>query len=718
MSTGSDELLTLFGSEAGEALELLSNEALALDGVKDAGEHADRVGAMFRAAHSLKGSARLVGLQQLSEVAHALEDVLSELRAGTVAVSPELVTLVLRAVDLIRGLLPGALAGEDQRDATAAAVQELAGAAGALPRAGASPASEGPAPTPEPPAPEVESPTPAPAPPAPAGPEPAATTGSPAPLLDTIKVPVTRLEAIGRLVGEAQAAQLGLEKLVATPDEGDGATAAIIELGRVLEALDREAQRARMVAFGTVAGPLQRAAWDVAMSSGKNVEWNLAGAQTQLDRQVLEHLRGPLLHLVRNAVDHGLEPSEERLAAGKAAAGQVSVRAQTRGEQVVITVSDDGRGVDAVAVADAARALGVEEDPASAIFRQGVTTAEAVTEVSGRGVGLDVVQDAVERLRGHVAVRSQPGEGATFELTMPLSVASLRCLVARVGAQRYALPIHAAVRIVDDVADLVRLVEGERALELDGKLHPLHDLGELLGAGADPATGPVVILRVSGRTHAIRVDELRGQRDVVVKDLSRLLGASPAVAGASVEPEGTVMLVLEPAGIVELALGSPAFRPSHGGPASPPSVSDRGSADADPARAPAGQGPATSGPRVLVVDDALTVRELQRSILTRGGYVVETAVDGLDALAALGRSRPDLVISDVEMPRMGGFALTESIRAHPTLSSLPVILLTSLRDEQHRRRGLEAGADAYLAKDTFQEADLLEAVERVLGGEP
>jgi two-component system chemotaxis sensor kinase CheA len=703
VSAASDELLAVFADEASEGLELLCNEALALEGRDDAEDHGERVGAMFRAAHSLKGSARLVGLGELSQVAHALEEVLSELRAGALAAGPELVTLVLRAVDLMRALLPGALNGTDQRAATEAAVQEITAAAEVLHGLASTP----PAPTPTLADPASPSPTP---------PETAVPTPTPSDVPmptststhETIKVPVARLDAIGRLVGEALAAQLGLEKLVDRRDDADLASAAVIQLGRVLQALDREAQRARMVSFATVAGPLQRAVRDVATSGGKDVEWILDGGQTQLDRQVLERLRDPLMHLVRNAVDHGVETSSERVAAGKSATGHVSVRAETRGEQVVVTVSDDGRGVDDAAVADAAQRLGVAGDPSSAMFLQGVSTASAVTEVSGRGVGLDVVQDTVERLRGQIAVRSQPGEGATFELTMPLSVASLRCLITRIGANRYALPIHACARILDDVGDLIRAVEGERAIELDGTLHPLHDLGELLDSTAHPAAGPVIMLRVAGRQHAIRVDELQGQRDVVVKELSRLLGVSRAVAGASVEPEGTVMLVLDPAGLGELAGSGPtAARRMRGGAATPES-----------SRAPSGAGAVSARARVLVVDDALTVRELQRSILTRGGYEVETASDGLDAITRLGSSRPDVVISDVEMPRMDGFTLTESIRGHPTLSTLPVILVTSLGDEEHRRRGLEAGADAYLDKDTFDERVLLDAIQQVLGGQP
>jgi two-component system chemotaxis sensor kinase CheA len=707
VSAASDELLAVFADEASEGLELLCNEALALEGHADTDDHGERVGAMFRAAHSLKGSARLVGLGELSQVAHALEDVLSELRAGALAAGPELVTLVLRAVDLMRALLPGALNGTDQRAATEAAVQEIRAAAEVLHGLTSTPPTPPTPPTPTETAAPIPTMTPTPAEIAAPSPTPTA-SDVPTSAHETIKVPVARLDAIGRLVGEALAAQLGLEKLVDRRDDADVASAAVIQLGRVLQALDREAQRARMVSFGTVAGPLQRAVRDVAASGGKDVEWNLDGAQTQLDRQVLERLRDPLMHLVRNAVDHGLEPSSERVAAGKSPAGHVSVRAETRGEQVVVTVSDDGRGVDEAAVADAAQRLGVAGDPSSAMFLQGVSTASAVTEVSGRGVGLDVVQDTVERLRGQIAVRSQPGEGATFELTMPLSVASLRCLIAGIGPDRYAIPIHACARIVDDVGDLIRAVEGECAIELDGTLHPLHDLGELLASTADPAAGPAIMLRVAGRQHAIRVDELHGQRDVVVKELSRLLGASRAVAGASVEPEGTVMLVLDPAGLGELAgSGRIAARRMRGGAAA--AESSRTPTRADAVSAPA---------RVLVVDDALTVRELQRSILTRGGYEVETASDGLDAITRLGNSRPDVVISDVEMPRMDGFTLTESIREHPTLSSLPVILVTSLGDEEHRRRGLEAGADAYLDKDMFDERVLLDAVQQVLGGQP
>jgi len=368
----------------------------------------------------------------------------------------------------------------------------------------------------------------------------------------------------------------------------------------------------------------------------------------------------------------------------------------------VIAVSDDGRGIDVERVQESAgRRLG-DAEALRAIFEPGLTTAEQVSGVSGRGVGLDAVRSAVDGLRGRVEVRTKAGRGTEFRISVPMTLAVLRCLIVRSGARAYALPMHSTATALPAPANGVVSVEGRPALLQDGDAIGFAPLRDVLGTASEASDGrraapaAVVLTTASGR-HAFGVDELLGQRDVVVQDLGRLLPRLPLLAGASVEPDGGIMLVLDPDGLIAAARsGTPRAAPE-GDP--PPALLKR-------AR-PVG--------RLLVVDDARMVRELQRSILERAGYEVATAADGEAALRSLAERPADLVVCDVEMPGMDGFTLTSEIRSTPELAATPVLILTSRGDDDDRRRGMEAGADGYLVKSAFDEHALLTAVRRLLG---
>jgi two-component system chemotaxis sensor kinase CheA len=660
-----EEFRRLFEQEAGMRLSTLAERAMELES-----RRGDRelVAEMFRDAHTLKGGASVVGFDELAGVVHELEQLLEELRSGAREPDGALVDGVLAAVDALREMVARAMAGTD-----ATVPAKAVRAALVLARGGEAAAAEAPAPAP------VEPPPPR----APLPPPPAAT-----PAGEAIPVPVASLDDLVRLVGESAAALLRIGRLL-EDQLGDepGNVDEYRELSHVLTELRERTMRARMVSVATIAGPLRRGVRDISRSSGKRVRWELLGEQTVLDRHVLEQLREPLVALVRNAVDHGIEGPDERAAQGKPREGVVRVHATQAGGDVLIAVSDDGRGIDVARVR--ARA-GQDADPFRAIFDPGVTTAATVTGVSGRGVGLDSVRTAVEQLRGRIEVRSQPGRGTEFLISVPMTLAVLRCLLVRAGDHRYALPMHSTATAREAGADAQVSVDGRPALLLDGEPVPLVALTAALGFGdGAPFRGPAVILSTASGRHAFGVDELLGQRDVVVKDVGRVLGRLPLVAGASVEPDGSVMLVLDPEGLNAGAGGAPA-----------------------PAPVARANGGAERAARILVVDDALTIRELQRSILERAGYEVTTAADGEDALRRLTEHPPDLVLTDIEMPRMDGFALTEAIRARD--DATPVLILTSRAGEADRRRGLEAGADGYLVKSAFDAGALLEAVEDLL----
>jgi two-component system chemotaxis sensor kinase CheA len=468
-----------------------------------------------------------------------------------------------------------------------------------------------------------------------------------------------------------------------------------------------------MVPFGTIAEPLRRAARDLARSLGKAIELELRGQETELDRGVLEQVADPLLHLVRNAIDHGVELPEARLAAGKPRYGTVRVHATQLGSEVVITVADDGQGIDLARVrqraGEAGDAMeGVGDDEAIyAIFRSGLSTAARVSEVSGRGVGLDVVRASLASVRGRVEVHSDPGAGSEFRLSVPITLAVLPCLLVEAAGRRFAVPMHSVVT-AEAAGWSEDHVEGQVVIRVRDTILPVSDLAATLGIttgdGGTPASdSPAVVVASMTRRHAFRVDALLGQRNLVVKDLGRLLPRLPLLAGASLEPDGSILLVLDVSGLVDRARWA---RWSGAG-------ERRGAASGGntPPRPPE---PA-AGASVLVVDDTTVVRELERSILEEAGYRVRTAADGRLALAALADTPADLVLTDVEMPNCDGLELTRAIRADPGLTALPVVVVTSRASDADRRLAMEAGADAYLAKGELDRRALLEVVGRLLG---
>jgi two-component system chemotaxis sensor kinase CheA len=754
----------LFATEAEGRLDTLVDELLELE---KGGATPEVVASLFREAHTIKGGAAVVGMPHVARVAHALEDLLEEVRRERRGVDTALIDAVLAGVDAIRTLIPLAVAGQeheqvafdaeqalrlavggppvvDDRAAAGATMPAPATAATAAPDAAVpTPAAAAPSPAASPrsapgggrapdrtastPAASPESAPPLPsdseaAPPtAPAG-EHAAGEGSAeahravgsaaghteparATATEMLQIPVHRIDDLVRLIGEASAATLRLGSALLERLERDpSGLTEYRDLVRSLNQLQELALHARMIPVMSLAPRLRRAVRDLARDTGKEVRFETRGEDAEIDRDVLERLADPLLHLVRNAVDHGVESPDERRLHGKPVEGTIRLHAMQLGSEVVIAVSDDGSGIDVARVREAAGRTdrsAIEMDDEAAlylIFRSGLTTATKVTGVSGRGVGLDAVRASLNAVRGRIEVRSDPGIGTEFRIAVPITMATLRCLVITAGGQAYAIPLH-SVRAVLPPQPSAQ-VGGRAMTMLDGRPVPISSLAAVLGTG-NGAVGPSVVVAGLTRSHAFRVDDLVDQRDVVVKGLGELVPRLPAVAGAGVQPDGSILLVLEAAGLIERA------RRMDNGDRSQEAAGGGGHEETVPQRAAS----------ILVVDDALTVRELQRSIFENAGYSVRVAVNGEEALVEISHERPDLVLTDVQMPRMDGFELTEAIRKQPALASLPVIILTSRGSDEDRRRGLDVGADGYIVKSGFDQAALLSAVERLLGAE-
>ena len=709
---GLDKLRMLFSQEAEQRLARLGQLVLELER-RDIGDSADLIAEVFREVHTLKGSAAVVGLGDIGRYAHAVEEKLGDLRSGTVAPTACIVDALLVAVDRL-----GVIIWESVADCVvdeAANLVVLGALEDAFTLASAVPAVVAPAlvasvsslvaPTVQPSAEPVSPPDATPAVPAASGAvtRSARGAGRRREGTATVMVPVERLDELVRMVGEAAAAHLRVGRVLT---ERIGVEAINVsefsELSRVLNGLQESAMRTRMVPVSTITDSLQRAVRDAARSLGKDVRWEVRGEDTELDRGVLHQLADSLLHLVRNAVDHGIDTPERRAAAGKPAQGVVTLHAMQLGSEVIIAVSDDGGGIDLDLVRAQARRQGIDvealndDQTLQLIFASGFSTAKFVSDISGRGVGLDAVRASVETARGRVEVRSTPGVGGEFRIIVPITLAVLRCLLVESGGQRFALPLHRVALAQSGVTtDLVH-AEGRQMIDVDGQPVPVCDLAEVLGI-ASTRVGPGTFVIVNGTLGraAFVVDGLVGQRDVVVKGLSALVPRLDVVAGTSIESDGSILLVLDPPGLIEWSKRG-----------SVRSLGDIGPASALQVR--------RSG-RLLVVDDALTVRELQRTILERAGFEVTVACDGVEALAQLANESFDLVLTDVEMPRMDGFELTERIRAHPSLGNVAVLILTSLASDTDRRRGMEAGADGYIVKSAFDEQSLLAAVDRLVG---
>ena len=462
------------------------------------------------------------------------------------------------------------------------------------------------------------------------------------------------------------------------------------------------ARRLRQRPVSEIFELLPRAVRDLAVSLGKEVELELAGQDVEADRAVLDTLREPLLHLVRNAVDHGIESPEERATAGKAARATIRVAALLRGDRMEISVTDDGRGLDVSGIREALERRGrtVPTDAralARTVFEGGMSTRETATEISGRGVGLDIVRTTAARLGGTADVRWSAGEGTTFVIDVPVSVAMVRALLVRVSGHAYAIPTSFVERVARVEAGEMRQLDGRTVLPLgDEAPVPLASLARILGPPLaemrHEGAVPVVVLRSFGRRVAIVVDELLEERSLAMRPLEHAGAARERFAGAALLREGVAAPVLRASAL--MAPAAAGLDLAHAAPAAPRRA------------------------RLLVVDDSITTRTLEESVLAAAGYDVATAVDGEDAWRLIEEGGVELVVSDVEMPRLDGVALCGRIRASREHAELPVILVTSLDRPEQRAAGLEAGADAYITKSSFDQDTLLDTVRQLLGRHP
>ena len=485
-------------------------------------------------------------------------------------------------------------------------------------------------------------------------------------------------------------------------------------LNRMVDNLLEDAKKVLMLPFSSLLEPLPRMIRDVCRDQGKEADLKVVGGDVEIDKRILEQLKDPLIHLVRNSVDHGLERPAERERLGKSRRGCIHLSiAQVESSKVEIIISDDGRGLDLLKVKLAAVKAGAlnqedaaqisENDLARFIFRSGVSTSPIITDLSGRGLGLAIVLERVEELGGSVSVTTKVGAGSTFRMVLPLSLATFRGTFVEAGGQLFVIPTSNVERVLRMKVGDVATMENRESIVLDGKAVSLSRLDRALHLTAaalsrDPKMAlPVVVVASGDRRIAFAIDRVLYEREVLVKNLGRQLARVRNIAAATVLGSGRVVPILNVRDLLASAISL-----SGGMPVASAEKHDQSAGNAGP------------GKSILVVEDSITSRMLLKNILESAGYHVTTAVDGQDGLTTLKTGSFDLVVSDVQMPRMDGYELTTHIRQDKALGDLPVILVTSLGSREDRERGVEAGASAYIIKSSFDQGSLLETVKRLI----
>ncbi len=471
------------------------------------------------------------------------------------------------------------------------------------------------------------------------------------------------------------------------------------ELDAQLGALLGEVKSARLAPVRPLMEELEMAARRIARQLGKKVRISVRGGELELDRNIMEALKDPLIHLVRNALDHGLERSDQRRAAGKPEEGRLQLGVSSRGTGVMeFRVSDDGRGIQTAEVLEAARqqglvAEGVEVDSLDLIFSSGLSTRSEVSDLSGRGLGMAIVRERVESMKGNIRVQTQIGEGTTFILSMPTSLATFDGLLVQERGRFLVFPLAGVEAVTRIYAQDIRSVEGSQVILFRGALTPISRLGQILEipeipGETQPDPAPGVVVSAGGRKATFLVGEVFGSHEVLSRDLGPQLRRARYISGACMIGYQQVVPVLNVADLLTFLRG--------GGRVTPAAAAAR-------------------VPSLLAVDDSITTRTLMRGLLEAGGYRVRVAADGSQAWDLLQHEDFDLVVSDVDMPGITGFDLTVKIRNHPRLGRLPVILVTGQERPQDRQRGLELGANAYILKSRFDEGILMDTVERLVG---
>ena len=719
-----------FVEEARDRIKALGAALLQLEQKPGA---ADAIAHALRESHSIKGSALMLGFTDISEISHQLEDLFVAAKTNASLLDGDAFDVIFTAVDRMSTRIEQLARG----NTTAIEVGDICAQLAAVLQA-----AKGRGPIP----PVVSEPRTV------RGSDPGTGAQKVPELRQSLRVPIEKLDRLAHLAPEMVVQSLKaferhtelrrLERTLShlrdrvrearltqetTPvdrvaqlaehaDALDSITRRMreflvsfsddrVRLNLITEELRQNVIELTMLPVASVFDAFPRAVRDLARNFGKEIELTIRGRETELDKKIIDQIAEPLTHLIRNAVDHGIEAPEIRERIGKPVEGQLTLSSEQQGNRILITLKDDGGGIDV----EKLRAVAIQRQIASAteinrwppeqvldlIFEPGFSTRASATDVSGRGVGMDVVKSVVERLGGTVRVQSEIDKGTSITLNLPLSLALLRVVLLEAGEELFALPTAAVRRILQvGTADIGQLQQGPVA-DVDGESIPLTPLSAMLHVpeSASAARQTVIVAEAGEGRFGILVEAVHEEQELVFKELRGPLRNQRTFTGAALLGNGDIVPILDVNALFDLASRAPST----------------GAAPAQPRRA------AARVCRVLVVDDSLVAGELQKNILLAAGYESEIASDGVEALECLHRKDWDLVVADVDMPRMTGFELTERIRADEQFRDIPVIIVTSRDTVDDRRRGFEVGADAYVLKREFDQSQLLDTVRRLIG---
>jgi two-component system chemotaxis sensor kinase CheA len=764
-----------FKSEAQERLTTIFAGLIKLEEQPPEEEQGAIVESIFREAHSLKGAARAVNLAEVEGICQAVESVFAALKRKEAAPSPTLLDRVQRAMEAIRRVL--AVAGDEQAGIGSigfeSIINELAdlknrpgedhavetmtrrrgdtrmgrtedGFEHLCPDSQQSSPSPCAHPVPAAPSPSLNSPA--------LSREGAGPADAPArektALFDTVRIATAKLDSLFLQAQEMLALKLtarqrtadlmeltGLfdvwkkESIKKGPERQgllDHGRLQVFEnrlkglvksaaqdqrtLGGMVDHLLEDMKKVLMLPFSSLLETFPMMVREVSRDQGKEVELVVRGGEIELDRRILEEMKDPLIHLLRNAIDHGVEKPEVREQKGKPRRGVIQVNvSQLEGNRVEVVIADDGAGIDPTRVREAAIRRGVipereagklsEPEVLALIFQSEVSTSQIITSLSGRGLGLAIVRERVDNLGGSVSIVNQPQHGSSFRILLPVTLATFRGILVRAGERLFVIPTASVDRVLKIPASEMISVENKPTIGMNGQRLALVGLGDVLELRGSRDQGQngehmVILVLASGeRRIAFRVDEVVNEQEVLIKSLGKQLSRVRNVAGATVLGSGSVVPVLNVSDLVKSAVNAP----------SDLAVDTRARKESEAGEA-----------SILVVEDSITSRTLLKNILESAGYTVRVAVDGVDAYTLLKTEEIDLVVSDVEMPRMNGFDLTAKIRSDSRLAEMPVVLVTGLESREDREQGIDVGANAYIVKSGFDQSNLLEVIRQLI----
>lgn len=726
-----------FVTECQEHLTTMNADLLVLESDP---HNADTLAEIVREAHTIKGAAKMMGAEDVAALAHEMEDLFGEVKEGSTILDAAATDRLFGEFDRLGTMLDAFAAGGVE------SAQEVKDKP--VPVTKTEPAAPAEPATPVQTVPGQEKSVPL-SPTLAVAKEPIVPRAAPE---ETIRVSAKKIDDLANLAGEMVINHIKqqdrvsvIKDLLETYQEQETRLRQLRErvralkveddLGRELEAVEAgrqamekaliklkrnlredgsqgdmlirqltiEVLSARMVPVATLFDTFSRPVRDLAKQFHKEIELKIEGGETELDRRMIEVVGEPMIHMIRNAVDHGFEDPAAREKAGKSRRGTLLLRARQEGEYVVIELSDDGTGIDLEKVKNKAiaaqlttvekAALMSDDELLQFLFHPGFSTSDIITDISGRGVGMEVVRRKIEELKGMVYIKTEFGQGTTIVLKVPLTLAMARVLFVRAGGQQLGIPTTSVEEAIRIELSQVKTVEGREAIILRDHAVPILNLAA--GLGLPASTGAerayAVVINLAGRRVGLLVDAIVGEQEVVIKSLGPHFRGIRNIAGATMLGAGQVVLILNPPDL--LAVSADTARPT-------PEATDAA--------------PRTTAKRILVVDDSATIRELEKSILISAGYEVDEAVDGVDALGKVRKNQYDLLVVDIQMPRMDGLTLTKRIKNDERYADLPIIIVTTMEKEEDKQRGIAAGADAYIIKRGFDQANLLSVIEQLI----